>query len=400
MPSYQEIAARWLHAIPEIRILQDIGRALGTPLRIHGGFARNLLSRAIAGQDSVASDEPLFTNLVDPFSDIDIVVPTRADFAPVLSAIYSRISVAPALRWELKTAAQVDYHRKHDAVTSVDEVEVFVGPDTLGVANEQEAAQSFRNHRLKAHVPQEWRWRQNEPLHFEATILALRMARFWAQFDLVPEETPFAHQAAERERAFPAPRRNPLITIAAIDVLFNASNLETAQMALEWAQGVLPSFRERHGPLMRRCNRALKSDRFFAVVYPSSEGSRLHAELYPSAPRRTDHTAAYASLIPWTPIVLPAVSSCCPPLDFAHGSLTIAWRGVAPMRDAGAVVLAPAADPYADSSHFLFGVPSVVDSYRSTVLRIDWGFAAEIAGRGRPVFVGARDFSASDEFTQ
>src|SRR5436190_472874 len=136
MPGYKETADRWLRDLSEMRILADIGRSLQIPIRIHGGFARNLLARAIEAEHSSDADPPLFTDLIDPFSDVDLVVPTRSDFAPVLSAVYGRISVAPALRWELKTAAQVAHHREHDATSSLDDVEVQVLHGMMSMVNE------------------------------------------------------------------------------------------------------------------------------------------------------------------------------------------------------------------------------------------------------------------------
>src|SRR4051812_28954104 len=125
------VAVDWLREMHEIRLLQAIGGASGIPIRIHGGFARNLLALSLTSLDTRRTRSPAFTDLIDPFGDIDLIVPDRADIEPLIRGIQSRIGIASSLRWEVRTVSQIERARKAGAATALDPVEIYIESDRL-----------------------------------------------------------------------------------------------------------------------------------------------------------------------------------------------------------------------------------------------------------------------------
>lgn len=392
--AYEQHAAEWLRQMPEIRLLGAISDSLGIPIRIHGGVARNLLARAIAADEGAETTAPVLSDLVDPFSDIDLVVPRRADFDTVLSAVFARIGLAPVFRWELKTAAQIDYLRRAGATTSLDSIEIHITKHGAHLEHVEPAAMDLRNRVLTGRVPEAWRVRRDPELFVDVAIQTLRAARFAAQFDLsIDERLEQSLRQTNQEMVAGQRRESPYIALAIMDLLFTASTTIEARRRLGWTRETVPLLARRYDGLFGLAYAALERDVMHAVVYPASEASRLRVDFRPDRPRETDWTDGHSSRVPWTPITLPKSLPCCPIGDFSLGSLVIAWRGIQ-VPDAfqlGTVVLAPSADPYNEASSPVFGVPGIVDSGRSVVMRMDWAFAALLAGPRRTVFVGARE---------
>jgi len=386
------LAIGWLQEMPEIRLLQAISEASGIPIRIHGGFARNLLALSLMSSDT-HRPSPAFTDLIDPFSDIDLIVPGRADIEPLIRGIQSRIGIASSLRWEVRTAAQIDGARETSAATTLDAVEIGVSPDHLEFLRADAAEDDLSRRVLTGTLAEHWRRRRDSRLLLDLSLFALRAARFAAQFGLGIDERLRNEIFTIGLGVSPTLlRRSPYVPLALIDVLFTASDLRSAWKYLDWSRDAVPALGRRYAALFNQMRSAIDSGRMYAVVYPSSEVAGPVVEFHADGPADNSRTREIESAIPWTPIRLPRTLPCCPSVDFSLGPLTIAWRGIAVTEvvDMGAVVLVPSINAYEEDAPLIFGVPSLIDSRVSTVARLDWAFAAQIAGPRSRVFVGAR----------
>lgn len=128
-----------------------------------------------------ANLSPVFTDLIDPFGDVDLVVPDRSDIEPLIRDIQSRIGIAPALRWEVRTSSQIDMAQHIGAATALDLVEIQIGPDRLNLQNTDAAEDNLHGRTLTGKLPERWRSRRDMRLLLEVSLFALRAARFRIQ---------------------------------------------------------------------------------------------------------------------------------------------------------------------------------------------------------------------------
>jgi hypothetical protein len=389
-----KLARTWLEQMPEIDVLSDIARSIGEPIRIRGGVPRNLLGRAIRAERDDAVGPAHLIDLVDPLSDIDIVVSNAEMVATALGHIFSRLALAGFTRWEGKTSAQVANFNKHGASTHLDGVEIKLSARGFQLIRAQAAVRDLQDRTLRGKVPKGWA--QDSDVHaIDAALFALRIARFAAQFGLDVDDKLKKDVSRLQRKEGHCSRLDLLrLDLAALDIFLTAPTPSDAKPLLHWLREIVPRWvRDRSRALLQLEDVFSSTGPSRVIAYPRMGGQpprvRFEVDVHENSVLRDEPT-----LIPWTPIRLPpfAVGACCPPVDFALGPLVIAWRGVDLSNErVGVVALAPSADPYEPNSRFVFGVPGVITRQTAVVQRLDWGFARYLAGDGRLVYIGARE---------
>ena len=393
MPNALALVDHWLAQLPELEILADIARIIHQPIRIRGGVPRNLLARALRLAETEGPAPSHLIDLVDPLSDIDLVVPTRELIEPVFAQVFGRLALASFCRWEGKTSGQVASFEERGAMTSLDGVEIVITGDSVRLANADAALRDLEDHRLTGRVPLE-QWTRHDGIHsVDAALFALRVARFAAQFGLeIADELTVGVAASRQKEGHVTPLDAYRLDLAALDVLLTAESASAATERLRWARDVAQGWLQKQSRILTQLEDVQADHPARVIAYPrvGREPPRVHLETgFGENPVLRDE----ATLLPWTAIRVPMFSAgaCCPPSDFALGPLVIAWRGISvPEGRVGVVALAPPADPYETASRFVFGVPGLVTTERAVVQRLDWGFIRYLAGGGRLVYVGAR----------
>lgn len=386
-----ELSEQWLGQMPEIGILRDVARAVGEPVRIRGGVPRNLLARAVRAEGANTGEPEHLVDLVDPLSDIDIVMSTTDKTAFVLGLIFQRIALAGFTRWEGKTKEQVAHFEAVGSMSNLDGVEIEVTPSAAHLVREEAALRDLQDHRVRGRFSSESTKTPREVADIDEILFALRLERFAAQFDLEVDQ--------ELSASIPAPRKirqiSPLdvlrIEFAALDILLTASLPTRAEQGMHRVRQIVPSSIRHQSRILTQLEDGVPEP-FRVIAYPRLGTRPPRARLETDVKQNTA-LAKEGTLLPWTAIRLPSFpqGACCPPDDFTLGPLVIAWRGqqLAQGR-VGIVALAPAADPYDTAGSLVFGVPGIVTTGPSVVQRFDWGFARYIAGDGRLVYFGAR----------
>jgi hypothetical protein len=390
-----------LFSIPDFEILADIAARAESPFAIRGGAARNLLARSFGEKEDRLPPLTSISQLVDPFSDIDLVVDDPRDIAPLLLQVYSRLAVADFLRWEVKTRRQVEEYEHTGAHTTLDGIEIVFRPDKRPTFDRSEAAvHDLSTRQLRGSVPADWLVRQDRQRGVDSDIVVLRAARFAAQFGLaldsefleslvrlrLPRKGPIAHYAAT------------MLDFAALDIVFTA---QTRDVASTWLHEVEEFLSEpRALSAVTVAQRLVASDRpiIHATAIPAWGDIGPSVEFSDAASAVVD---GEESVVPWVPLRLPPDTDNCCRSDFRLGPLTIAWRSrddnlIQHAEEVAPVILASPANPYEEPSRLVFAVPGIMDSGRSAVARLDWGFAQTMAGGGRLVFVGARQVTGPE----
>ena len=394
MAAEEQLSNEWLDRSPEIGILRGVARAAGEPIRIRGGVPRNLLARTIRREQSEGPEPAHLIDFVDPLSDIDIVVSTAEKVPFVLGLIFARIALAGFTRWEGKTAEQVRYFEKHEAMTTLDNVEIVITPDGARLHTSLDAIRNLEQGRLGGRFPKPRAQMPGNVYDVDAILLALRAARFGVEFELDVDRDLMMHVAHRDWRQARLSRLDTLrIDLAALDVLLTAPTSFAARRGLERVREIVPAWVRHESRLLMQLEE-VPLDRPLRVIAMPRMGAQPPRVKLETDVQQNRALEKEKTLLPWTAIRLPRFgqSGCCPPDDFSLGPLVIAWRSVnVPHERAGVVALAPPADPYNDASRTVFPVPGVITSGPTVVQRFDWGFARYIAGDGRLVYFGARD---------
>jgi len=391
-----DLSEQWLDQMSEIGILRDVAGAAGEPIRIRGGLPRNLLARASRAEGANTGGPQHLVDLVDPLSDIDIVMSSTEKTAFVLGLIFQRIALAGFTRWEGKTKEQVAHFEAVGAMSNLDGVEIEITSKGAHVVRADAVLRDLQDRRVRGRVPPEWTKVPREMADVDEILFALRLERFAAQFDLEVDETLSASITAQRKIHRVSPLDVLRIELAALDVLLTASSPTRAEEGLRRVRQIVPSSVRHQSRILMRIEDEVPEP-FRVIAYPRL-GTRPPRARLETEVKQNSALAKEATLLPWTAIRLPPFpqGACCPPDDFTLGPLVIAWRGQQLTQSRiGVVALAPAADPYDTASSLVFGVPGIVTIGPSVVQRLDWGFARYIAGDGRLVYFGARKTLAS-----
>lgn len=395
----EELAQHWLHRMPEIGILRDVARASGESVRIRGGVPRNLLARAMRPECAEAPAPAHLVDLVDPLSDIDIVV-SKADKIPyVLGLIFRRIALAGFTRWEGKTSAQVSRFEQQGALTSLDGVEIEIKAEGARLTRTEGAVRDLEDRRLRGRFHLERTQSPQDITDIDVLLFALRAVRFAVEFGIELDD----ELASSIQNL--GPRRQGLITeldalrveLAVLDVILTAPTSTDASRGLRRVFEIVPGWiRQQSRILMQLSDSSL--DRPLRVIALPRLGAQPPRVLL-ETDLRQNAAITEETLLPWTAIRVPrfANGACCPPDDFMLGPLVIAWRGrELPTARIGVVALAPPADPYDAPGRLVFGVPGIVTAGPTVVQRLDWGFVRYLAGDGRLVYIGARSVIAPE----
>lgn len=393
-----ELAQHWLHEMPEIGILRDIARAAGESVRIRGGVPRNLLARAMRPECAEAPAPAHLVDLVDPLSDIDIVVSKTDKIPYVLGLIFRRIALAGFTRWEGKTFAQVSQFEYQGAMTSLDGVEIVITPEGARLTGAESAIQDLEDQRLRGRFPVQVA-QSPEITDVDVLLFALRAIRFAAEFGLeFDDELASAIQQKGRRMQGRLTELEALrVELAVLDVILTAPTSTDASRGLRRVFEIMPGWvRQQSRILMQLGDSSLDRPlRVIALPRIGAQAPRVRLE----TDVRQNTAITEETLLPWTAIRVPRFGqgACCPPDDFMLGPLVIAWRGrELPNARIGVVALAPPADPYDAPSRLVFGVPGIVTAGPTVVQRLDWGFVRYLAGDGRLVYIGARSAIASE----
>jgi hypothetical protein len=399
-----DLSEQWLGQMPEIGILRDVARAAGESIRIRGGVPRNLLARAVRAEGVNTGGPEHLIDLVDPLSDIDIVMSTTDKTAFVLGLIFQRIALAGFTRWEGKTKEQVAHFEAVGAMSNLDGVEIEVTPKGAHVVRADAALRDLQDRRVRGRLPPESTQVPREMTDIDEILFALRLERFAAQFDLEVDQELGNSISTQRKIRLISPLDLLRIEFAALDVLLTASSPTWAEEGLRRVRQIVPPSVRHQSRILIQLEDVRLTEPLRVIAYPRL-GTRAPRARLETHVTQNSALAKEPTLLPWTAIRLPPFpqGACCPPDDFTLGPLVIAWRGQQLTQGRiGVVALAPAGDPYDAASSLVFGVPGIVTAGPSVVQRLDWGFARYIAGDGRLVYFGAREAltASSSEVSQ
>jgi hypothetical protein len=380
-----------LEQMPEIGLLRDVARATGESIRIRGGVPRNLLAHVMGRAPARASAPRHLVDLVDPLSDVDVVV-SRSERIPLMfGLIFSRLALAGFMRWEGKTAAQVSHFEKSGPMSSLDGVEIEVTKSAARLRRADPAIEDLKRGRLRSRPAKRWLRKPSDNEDAEAILFALRLARFAVEFGVEVDEEPVLRPRRTEGRLSPADMLR--VEFAALDVPLTAPAQEDIGRGLLRVLEIVPTWVRHRSRILIQLE-DISLDRPLRIIAWPRRGVRPPRVRLETDVQQNAALADEPTLLPWTAIRLPPFgeAGCCRPDDFMLGPLVIAWRGqTLAQQHVGVVALAPNTDPYDDTSRTVFPVPGVVTSGPAIVQRFDWGFARYLAGDGRLVYFGVRE---------
>jgi hypothetical protein len=429
LPELTEVL-EFLPEVPEIRVLQTCAQRRRVRFGLYGGVVRNLL---LTFHDwSQKNQEPSLYDLIDPFSDIDVLVDDAEDWSSAWEAIADSLPFAGFFRWE----AQL-WNIASNSIFEMIPVDRFIlwidgrtGEKAdltfggLGI----DPFKAWEGHLKGEHpdpFPEEWLRRRNRR---ELILTLLKLVRYMHEYS--PEDSLVFSNA---NRAYATKALDVLpgnveamarsirksfqlrMEIAVLDCLFTTrfwkeslSQISTIGRYFDYgfirASRLLEiTFDERRhlegAPLVG------------AVVHRPGLNRGVRVEIHaPDEPLDLTTAGMPPSVIPWTAVLVEdpnAQSDCCRYRDFRFGTAVIAWRtpqNPAPMvpsgasQDNGVVAVISAAPRYGDPLYALraISIPGLIHSGTSVVLRIDHGYVRSIAGRDLSFPVGLVRMNAGE----
>ncbi len=108
-------------ALPEFQVLTQIAEDLHLDLRLRGSLARSLLE---VGYRSAGEAPGSMFDFVQPFSDIDLVVPSTHDAHQVGSLIAAHLPQSRFFHWEIQTEEDVKRYTEWAYIRLVGQPEI------------------------------------------------------------------------------------------------------------------------------------------------------------------------------------------------------------------------------------------------------------------------------------
>lgn len=323
------------NSFPEVQILHDCVRRLGIRMGLRGGVLRNV----VMSESGQSSHYDSLYNFVDPFGDIDIVVPKQADQNRLVRAVFAEVPFADCHVWDFQSERSAELAaRKMESVAAdrlilwIDDkvnlgaisgdVEKILNRPAQGerallgqvdVGNPAvQLLQLVKHARIQLQSPEEFK---SLELDLGESVDGLR--------------EPF--------RAWRPSRRLPLwqgvlsrLEIELAQLLLNAADWSQAtsfvrhvarSAAGEWLGGS-GALRTVFTPELE------KSARVGAAVYRPRARAVQRVEVMTAGPDESRPGDPNWSRIPWTRLTLSNLNegTCCPYSDFEEGIAVIAWR--------------------------------------------------------------------------
>jgi hypothetical protein len=321
-----------LSGFPEAHVLLDCARQSGTPFALRGGIVRHLIAVALKKSPTPAHFRPSLFDLVDAFSDIDVVVEQMVHWSRLAALIANALPLASYFRWEVSTSAQVI--RQADTYESIalDRFLLQFHPDGRSITVDpvsgggNEAYNALIKNTITASVPGHWQGkRPEEPVLRVAA--ALKLIRYKHQFGFdVPDPTEWVANLTNISFDAAALQR---IEFHILDILFSAKDRSAAlgqiQAVLEHVSGQTierPGILKQVDALQKGVNPSQQAIR--AIVYPWSTSQPARADL-----QFVTHALPAGTLIPWSDLSTGSIATtgtteCC---DFsAGGPIVVAYR--------------------------------------------------------------------------
>lgn len=414
MPTRETFLEAFLE-LPLIQGLQTCARRLRIRFAIRGGVLRNYLFELTAG-NAIGRD---FYEFVDPFSDIDIVVDSAAEWSLLAQAISESIPFAGFHRWEaLPTGAMHESSQRFTLIPADrllvwfdgrqgDSTRLFLEGLDVNVAEVVE-------HPTLA-FELNWNEPSGEGASFTRILDLLRLARYAFSFPHIPagfEPGALLRRAGIRriESVPPIPEKQyslelRRLELAILDLVFTATDFRPVSRFLDECREELPSAWLERSKLLS------------SIFYQASlnAGAAIGVVLYKPGPQSTLRTRIFTdtqsappalrntkSVIPWLRVSSSGhnPNDCCNYRDFENGVATVTWRlksqenaflDIPESGFAAVAAVPPSAQEYTRSSGLeplMLSLPGFVRKGRSLVLRVDHGYVRGYLNRNASFYLG------------
>lgn len=407
MPTTTELV-EFLRQVPDIRVLLTCANRCGCRFGLRGGIIRHLL---FSFQQINPNAVSLY-DLVDAFSDIDVVVERGSDWPILQEAISSSLPFAGFHRWEVETLEKVLAIAKSYTLFPVDRILVWIdGRERDRPEIQLEGILVDANSViLKPSFDPDFSEQRGFPEEPMAGIMTLlRFGRYYFQFPEYRRE--IGPEAIENilkvpieaipEHATSMVNLNR-IELAMLHVLFNARELHQAISFLDSVRRWIPEQWFESSQVLRTLSgpRFASANFIGASVYRPGPSLPLRNRLLTKKGEVASASGGIRSVIPWTTLSSQTDQDdgCCRYRDFSAGPAVVTWRRAssAPLaaelrnvEDYGVVVVRQSPRGYIGSRVRESGagvpIPGFVRIGSALTIRLDHGYVRTISG-GNVVF--------------
>lgn len=416
MPSYDQFVHQLLE-LPEVRGLQSCAQRLRVRFAIRGGVLRNLLFN----YESLRSNGSSLYDLVDPFSDIDLVVETPSDWSSIAAAITESIPFASFHRWEAETEEAVRATSKRFHTIPADRLLAwFDGTKELPPRVQLEGLDVELRSLIEMpaiQIEQDLKAQRGDLRPFDRLLDVLRVSRYLLSFEHIPriieapellDSFPFKNlqELDPTPRGMQQFRDMRRLELAILDLVFTARRWKPIQEVLQVCRQHIPSIWLESSLLLSRIFYKSGLDAgsgVGALLYKPSTTSALRSVLFDDSRKTPERLRGISTVIPWTKVRSGGhnPSDCCNYTDFQNGVATVVWRGkendldfakLSPSRFATAAAPLPSRAAYAQTQRELdqtvIPIPGFVRSGPALVLRIDHGYVRAFMNRNVSFYLG------------
>jgi hypothetical protein len=380
---------------------------------LRGGVLRNLVL-----QPRETSLSSLY-DLVDPFSDIDLVVEGESEWTQLAQGIAESIPFAGFHRWEAETEEAMRATSKRFGMIPADRLILWFDGRTgkQPKVNVEGLDVKHEDVLQNPSITVELGWAKNQE-HFnvlDRLLDALRFARYVFAF---PSSRGVAEPAdllkSLQLRATPPPhvgveqfsRHIRRLELAILDLVFTAARWPDISGFLDLCREEISPLWLESSPLLSRIfyQSALRAGTGIgAVLYKPGPASGLRKLLFNDLGPAPKSLSGLGSVIPWVKLRSSGhkADDCCGYTDFQNGVASVAWRGKNHGMDFSqlegsdfATVASPlnSAAIYrghpVSSERQVISIPGFVRKGRSLVIRVDHGYIRSFMNRNADFHLG------------
>jgi hypothetical protein len=314
-----------LAGFTESHALLECAKLSGVAFALRGGIVRNLIAAA-AGKHPVPPEyRPSLFDLVDPFSDIDVVIEETVHWSRISAWIAAALPLASYFRWEFSSLQQVERQAGLYENIPLDRFLLWFRPDGQTVALDHFDRAGDAAFKLLRQGKIEGDLTPNQKTNSELALAAtLKLIRYQKQFDLTMEADPkqwldgmttISLNDADRRR----------IEFHVLDALFAAPDMTKVLDEIKNVLGKLDTAPQSSG-LLDKVKNLTPGEAIGAIVTPASASKGATAEL-----KQVDQLPTADVLIPWTTLTTGSTQTtgttdCCD--YFAGGPIAVAMRQV------------------------------------------------------------------------
>jgi len=371
--------------------------------------------------ESLKSNGSSLYDLVDPFSDIDLVVETPSDWSSIAAAITESIPFALFHRWEAETEEVVRATSKRFHTIPANRLLAwFDGTKGLPPRIELEGLDVELRSLVEKpviQIEQDLNAKRGDLRPFDRLLDVLRVSRYLLSFEHIPRTMEPAElldsfrfksllefdQMPQGTQQFRDMRR---LELAILDLVFTARRWKPVQEALQVCRQQIPSIWLESSPLLSRIFYKSGLDAgsgVGALLYKPSTTSVLRSVFFDDSRETPERLRRISTVIPWTRVRSGGhnPNDCCNYSDFQNGVATVAWRGkennldfteLLPSRFATAAAPLPSRAAYVEGRSELdqtvIPIPGFVRSGPALVLRIDHGYVRAFMNRNVTFYLG------------